>query len=88
MREIFGLDRAKSEFIGFVDSDDYVGEKMFEEMYALAKKHDAEMVICNLQKVDENGKITQKLTQIPNMPEKIDLAEKFFGFLGSELFCM
>lgn len=69
----FGLDRANGDFIGFVDSDDYVNETMFEEMYHLAKKHNAEMVICNLQKVDEHGNITQKLTQIPNMPEKIDL---------------
>ena len=33
-------------------------------MHALAKKHDAEMAICNLQKVDEHGVVTQKLTQI------------------------
>lgn len=76
----FGLDRANGEFIGFVDSDDYVGETMFEEMYDLAKKHEAEMVICNLQKVDEHGNITQKLTQIPNMPEKIVLKEHFSVF--------
>lgn len=76
----FGLDRANGEFIGFVDSDDYVSESMFATMYDLAKKHDAEMVICNLQKVDENGNVTQKLTQIPNMPEKIDLEKNFSVF--------
>lgn len=76
----FGLDRATGEFIGFVDSDDEVSESMFEEMYSLAKKHDAEMVICNLQKVDQYGNITQKLTQIPNMPEKINLSENFSVF--------
>lgn len=76
----FGLDFATGEFIGFVDSDDYVSENMFEEMYNLAIKHEAEMVICNLQKVDENGAITQKLTQIPNMPEKIDLENNFSVF--------
>lgn len=76
----FGLDKATGEFIGFVDSDDCVSEEMFQEMYNLAKKHNAEMVICNLQKVDENGKITQKLTQIPNMPEVINLAENFSVF--------
>lgn len=76
----FGLERATGEFIGFVDSDDYVNPTMFEEMYALAQKHSAEMVICNLQKVDETGKITQKLTQIPNMPEKIDLENHFSVF--------
>lgn len=76
----YGLDRASGEFIGFVDSDDYVGETMFEEMYHLAKKHNAEMVICNLQKVDEYGNITQKLTQISNMPEKMDLKGHFSVF--------
>lgn len=76
----FGIDRAKGEFIGFVDSDDFVEETMFEEMYELAQKHKAEMVVCNLQKVDEYGNITQKLTQIPNMPEKIDLKNKLSVF--------
>ncbi|MGZ5285162.1 MAG: glycosyltransferase family 2 protein [Kaistella sp.] len=76
----FGLDRATGEFIGFVDSDDEVSENMFAEMYALAKKHNAEMVICNLQKVDETGNIKQKLTQIPNMPERIELEENFSVF--------
>lgn len=76
----FGLDRATGEYIAFVDSDDYVSRMMFEEMYGLAKRHKAEMVICNLQKVDESGNITQKLTQIPNMPEKIDLNEHFSVF--------
>lgn len=76
----FGLDRASGEMIGFVDSDDYVSPTMFEEMYHLAKKHNAEMVLCNLQKVDEFGNVTQKLTQIPHLPEKIDLSENFSVF--------
>lgn len=76
----YGLDRATGEFIGFVDSDDYVTATMFGEMYDLAKKYNAEMVVCNLQKVDEQGNVTQKLTQIPNMPEVIDLRNNFSVF--------
>lgn len=76
----FALDRANGEFIGFVDSDDYVSETMFEEMYDLAKKNNAEMVVCNLQKVDEKGCVTQKLTQLPNMPERIHLEEHLSVF--------
>ncbi|GGG47880.1 glycosyltransferase family 2 protein [Epilithonimonas arachidiradicis] len=76
----FGIDRAKGEFIGFVDSDDYVSETMFEEMYDLALKHQAEMTICNLQKVDENGNVTQKLTQLPGFPEKILLEQNLSVF--------
>ena len=69
----FGIDQAKGQYLGFVDSDDYVSETMFEEMYNLAEKHSAELTICNLQKVDENGNITQKLTQLPNFSDKIIL---------------
>lgn len=76
----FGIDRATGDYIGFVDSDDYVTENMFEEMLLLAEKHHAKMVICNIQKVDENGKIVQKLTQLPNMPEKIVLENNFSVF--------
>lgn len=76
----FGIDHATGDYLGFVDSDDYVTETMFEEMLNLALKHQAEMVICNIQKVDEHGNVTQKLTQIPNMPEKIDLETHFSVF--------
>lgn len=76
----FGIDRATGDFIGFVDSDDYVSSFMFEEMVTLAEKHHSEMVICNIRKVDQKGKIIQKLTQIPHMPEKIDLDKNFSVF--------
>lgn len=76
----FGIDKATGNYLGFVDSDDYVSGTMFEEMLNLAEKNDAEMVICNIQKVDEDGNATQKLTQIPNMPEKIVLEKHFSVF--------
>ncbi|SIT17850.1 Glycosyltransferase involved in cell wall bisynthesis [Chryseobacterium ureilyticum] len=76
----YGIDRATGDYIGFVDSDDYVTENMFEEMLFLAEKHQAKIAICNIQKVDQNGQITQKLTQLPNMPEKIELENNFSVF--------
>ena len=76
----FGIERASGNFLAFVDSDDYISENMFLEMYDLAIKNEAELVICNLQKVDENGNVTQKLTQIPNFSEKIDMEKNFSVF--------
>ncbi|WP_346983367.1 glycosyltransferase family 2 protein [Chryseobacterium sp. POE27] len=76
----FGVDRATGDYIGFVDSDDYINPSMYEEMIELAERHDAEMVICNIQKVDQQGRIIQKLTQVPHMPEKIDLEKNFSVF--------
>ena len=76
----FGLDCAKGKYIGFVDSDDYVSETMFEDMMNIAEKHQAEITICNLQKVDERGNVTQKLTQLPGFPEKIILENNMSVF--------
>ena len=76
----YGIDYVTGQYIGFVDSDDYVTETMFQEMYDLALKHNAEMVICNLQKVNEHDEVIQKLTQIPNMSERIILKDHFSIF--------
>lgn len=82
----FGIDRATGQYIGFVDSDDFVSENMFQEMYDLAQKDRSEMVICNLQKVDEAGRIIQHLPQIPTMPGKIFLRDNFSVFADLSYF--
>lgn len=80
-----GIKSAKGEYLAFVDSDDWIEAEMLQEMYSLAKKHSAEICICGLQKVDENGKIIKTLPQLPQLPEKIDL-EKDFSIFG-EMSC-
>lgn len=45
-----GLEHALGEYIGFVDSDDYVEPNMFEKLYTAAKEnHDADMVFNAMQ---------------------------------------
>lgn len=41
------LEHAKGEYIGFVDSDDWVDNEMYAEMYHKAKEDDADIVICD-----------------------------------------
>ncbi len=41
------LDHARGEFVGFVDSDDWVDDVMFETMYRKATETGADIVICN-----------------------------------------
>ena len=43
-----GLDMAKGEYIGFVDSDDFIKADMFEELYEVAKENDCDIVDCPL----------------------------------------
>ena len=49
-----GVREAKSEFIGFVDSDDTVAKDMYESLYALAMEYDLDIVYSNYVKVFEN----------------------------------
>ena len=50
-----GMKKACGEYIAFLDADDiFIDEKSLEEMYGVAKKHDANIVSSNLQFVEKN----------------------------------
>ena len=56
-----GISKAKGRYIGFVDSDDYIKENMYEILLNLIKKYDADVSICNLYDViDESEYIRNK----------------------------
>ncbi len=42
-----GINFAKGEYIGFVDSDDWIESSMYEIMYGAAKKNNADITFCN-----------------------------------------
>ena len=42
-----GLDVANGEYIGFIDSDDWVDSDFFEKLYNTAKKYNADISISN-----------------------------------------
>lgn len=46
-----GISKAKGRYIGFVDSDDYIKEDMYEILLNLIKEYDADVSICNLYDV-------------------------------------
>lgn len=48
-----GLEIAKGEYIGFVDSDDYIEADMYEVLYNLLKQYNADVGICNFYTVSQ-----------------------------------
>ncbi len=52
-----GLDIAKGEYIGFVDSDDFIAQDMYEYLYNLIEKHNVEVAQIQSYDVDENYNI-------------------------------
>ena len=50
-----GLDIARGEWIGFVDSDDYIAPEMYEKLYRAVQQTGADLALCDYAKVDEAG---------------------------------
>ena len=59
-----GLDEAKGEWITFIDSDDWVDEKMYEELFACAVTNAAEVVVSGRVQID--GIKTEKEFKVKN----------------------
>ena len=66
-----GLDEAKGEWIGFVDSDDWIDNEMYNFMYNNAKMYNADVVCCGID-FFKNG----KKRKVP-FKDKSDIFYKF-----------
>jgi len=59
----FGLPYAEGEYIGYVDSDDYVDPDMYEVMYNKAKERCSDIVECNLHHTYTDHEDTEIMTR-------------------------
>ncbi|MDO4813714.1 MAG: glycosyltransferase [Gemella sp.] len=50
----YGVEKSKGDFIGFVDSDDYIHPDMYQHLYETIKKEDADVAECNFTFVYPN----------------------------------
>lgn len=57
----YGLQFAQADYIGFVDSDDYVEHNMYEKLYLKAIEQDADLVLCDIEYVWEGSDQRKKL---------------------------
>lgn len=70
----YGLSIAQGEYIGFVDSDDWVKLDMFEKLYYQAKETDSDIVMCSMNTFEDG---TNKI--IVNTYNTLDIFnQKFF----------
>ena len=52
-----GLTIAKGEYISFVDGDDYCHQNMIQILINEMKKYDADLIICNINSVWNDGRV-------------------------------
>ncbi|MGP4074904.1 glycosyltransferase family 2 protein [Halobacillus sp. K22] len=51
-----GLRKASGEYIGFVDSDDWIESNMFSLLYKQSSKNKSDISIIGIREIDENGR--------------------------------
>ncbi len=50
----FGVEKATGKYIVFLDSDDWVDSRLYENMYRKAETEKLDIVLCGIKKMDEN----------------------------------
>ncbi len=58
-----GIKEARGQLIGFVDSDDYIDNRMYEYLYGLIKKYDADISNCGFRNfgiINEDSPVPKK----------------------------
>ncbi|MGL5150605.1 MAG: glycosyltransferase family 2 protein [Clostridium sp.] len=73
-----GLDIAKGEYIGFVDSDDWIEVNMYEVLYNLCCDNDADIVSCKALNLYEGKDIVKRFNE-----KKIKLYEGKINILDA-----
>ena len=75
-----GMKIAKGEYIGFVDSDDWIDLDYFEKLYATAKKYNSDIALATNVRIG-NGKTKKRLNIekeefVKTLQEKIDISHQ------------
>ncbi|DAA83489.1 MAG TPA: glycosyl transferase [Cyanobacteria bacterium UBA10660] len=70
-----GMQIATGEYIGFVDSDDWIDFDFYEKLYTAAKKHNFDIALCTNVRVKKN--VNKKRLNITEEKEYKTVQEKF-----------
>jgi glycosyltransferase involved in cell wall biosynthesis len=86
----YGLSKATGDYIGFVDSDDYVDPRMYSTLYEAAVSFDAPMVQISRDEIAQDGTRLPDVVIPPKAPYEISSKEHFRTLLmhtGDASFC-
>ena len=53
----YGVAKANGEYVGFVDSDDYIDQYMYENLYKAIRKYNTQVAECGITRVYKNNKL-------------------------------
>lgn len=63
----YGIERARGEYIIFLDSDDYIESDMYKKMLEVLEKDNSEVVVCDIRMVYENDSKLNRVESCNNI---------------------
>lgn len=85
-----GLDHAKGEYIGFVDSDDYISSDMYEKLWCGIEKYHMPIAQVGRDEIDAQGNYLPNICEPPAEVERIsskDFLRELLLHKGDCSFC-
>ena len=79
-----GIEKANGEYVGFVDSDDWLELKMYERMYEVAYNAKADIVFCNCY-FDNSEK--DRIHLEPRVYNRVEIEENILPRTLAEISC-
>jgi len=76
----FGMDRARGEYITFLDSDDWVDLDLYQRLWEKAKETGADVVACSISYERENQKTKSVSSGVPAFCQGEELKALFTRF--------
>lgn len=58
-----GIKISKGDYIGFVDSDDFINLEMYTKLYKIITENDADIAICDLKRFHDEKKVKEQINK-------------------------
>lgn len=85
-----GISKAKGDYIGFVDSDDYISENMYDLLYSAIERNEATIAQVGRDEIDAEGNSLPNICEPPDKEEFIsagDFLKELLMHRGDCSFC-
>lgn len=80
----YGLLKADGDYVGFIDSDDYIRKDMYELLYSKAIKENADYITCDLTYIFEDNEnknyISKGMSDLDNNYHKAGILSPLFAW--------